>query len=259
MAICSPPLVWRPSAWDGGGTETLLLILLLGAVTVDEPGGRNGQTEPPVRSVVTKEAIVAIKRTLQPKMEQPHGGEAVKESPIVFSGDMVRAILEGRKTQTRRAIKPQPPWGEPWFNGAWWLTQSAGVLLKKQPPRVGDLLWVRETWCKADEGIYYKADCRHPLDSFCIGEKWRPSIHMPHRYSRITLKVTGVRAEKLRDISDADLLAEGISKTESCNSKSFVFSEYWNSLDTKASGYTWYDNPWVWVITFKQLEVRKCR
>lgn len=173
----------------------------------------------------------------------------MKERPILFSGPMVRAILEGRKTQTRRVVKPQPSpaWTQPpceVINGCW--ASNGCVSDLKCPYGVpGDRLWVKETWCSerpksrggpvgyAADGVcgYWDATgmfCPHgrlieaPGYKACFpaegartfgmkgyGGRWRPSIHMPRWASRITLEVVSVRVERLQEISEADAVAEG--------------------------------------------------
>jgi len=193
----------------------------------------------------------------------------MKERPILFSGPMVRAILSGQKTQTRRIVKPQPAVKD----GAWsWETSKVSIsadavyhrdfreLIVGQCPygQPGDRLWVRETWAPDDDGGYcYRADCtpnlqpdtpanRHEHDNR-IGEqwaRWHPSIHMPRKASRITLDVTGLRAERLQAISEADLQAEG---SPIHHPPKTWFSRLWASINGPAS---WAANPWVWVIEF---------
>lgn len=168
----------------------------------------------------------------------------MREKPILFSGPMVRAILDGTKTQTRRVLKTQPPLlgriRHAWFNApiygftdedipaaSWWK-------IKCPYGQPGDRLWVRETWGTGsrphpirgtDEGIEYRADQYFvdeieslPLCTECVPADfeldsvpsgWRPSIFMPRWASRITLEVTGVRVEQLQDIGEADARAEG--------------------------------------------------
>lgn len=165
----------------------------------------------------------------------------MKERPILFSGPMVRAILEGRKTVTRRAIKPQPfidGSGNFCWNGGNYGQNENGprssALASPIPcsktkrvacpyGRPGDRLWVRETWARvgnADPGyLVYRATypaClppgleRVPADIRNAGYRWRPSIHMPRVNSRILLEITDVRVERLQDISEEQTLAEGI-------------------------------------------------
>jgi hypothetical protein len=198
----------------------------------------------------------------------------MKERPILFSAAMVQAILDGRKTQTRRVVKPQPEISEHGnLKGEWLLRPLDGLLLPKlqdiaihcpygQP---GDRLWVRETWAPHDEHTmrqknasecYYRADDE---TSFSTDGKWRPSIHMPRWASRITLEVTGVCVERLQAISWGDAIAEGIrdprraawrvDPVEGCVAK---YRELWDSLNA-SRGAGWDVNPWVWVVEFRRL------
>jgi len=203
----------------------------------------------------------------------------VKEYGMIFNGEMVRAILDGRKTQTRRVMKVQPSDGfHPTHNGydldlnAHWYTP--GVVDKNgylQPAKkdvfgvadenegyacpfgaVGDRIWVRETFSPVPDheepagcsAILYAADGNGPYG------KWVPSIHMPRWASRITLEITGVRVERLNSISDSDASKEGccIADMESGDCLSDVFARLWTSIYGDES---WKVNPWVWVIEFK--------
>ena len=176
----------------------------------------------------------------------------MKERPILFAGPMVRALVDGSKTQTRRACKlnvrdgmPEPEW--------------ASLLLCCPFGQPGDRLWVRENgWQRppwrtpkmmregADtwERYYYDADgiTDHDVAFFKeCGFKRRPSIRMPRRASRITLKVTGVRVERLQDISEADALAEGVCTGPSCPAYD-AYEALWGQLNGPGS---WAANPWV--------------
>lgn len=186
---------------------------------------------------------------------------AVRERPILFSGPMVRAILEGHKTQTRRPLKRQP--------------SKDGLLMLPACPFVapGDLLWVRETWqllhvcedtwnggCEADRldgpipkeqtacaWVTYAAD--GPEDG-----PWRPSIHMPRWASRLTLRVTDVRVEQLRNISVKDAFAEGVETLIDHDGPVCYlveFQRFWNAMYAKR-GLGWGVNPWVWVVEFEK-------
>ena len=185
----------------------------------------------------------------------------MKERPILFSAPMVRAILDGRKTQTRRIVKQKHlPFLENitgnFLDGKW-----------DQRPfpygKPGDRLWVRETFCYHDDlAMYlYKAD-----DVTCC--KWKPSIHMPRNASRILLEITGVRVERLQDISEEDAIAEGCIKFPFEDDHAYTFYDddktghathtgayrkLWESLNGPGS---WDLNPWVWVVEFKILEVK---
>ena len=163
----------------------------------------------------------------------------MKERPILFKGDMVTAILDGRKTQTRRVLKPQPAQDGPltWSAAThgWWGFTSARIPLTKKwrcPYGVpGDKLWVRETWRELDRdhrglgrpclgrdggthSIQYQAEFAHITKSLrrdwrAAGIKWRSALFMPRKFSRITLDVLDVRAERVQDITEQDIHAEG--------------------------------------------------
>lgn len=165
----------------------------------------------------------------------------MKERPILFSAPMVRAILEGRKTQTRRLVRPQPPHDcseiekqprtDPYLgcvvsgdSGIWEDVHSMDYRVRCPYGKPGDRLWVRETWrvdgldrrgalmhgkdvCM-ESGASFYADCE--CDSALADGPWIPSIHMPRWASRITLEIVNVRIERLQDISEEDAIAEGI-------------------------------------------------
>lgn len=213
-----------------------------------------------------------------------------KERPILFSAPMVRAILNDRKYQTRRIVKPQPPAScryeingnhnkaicladdsvdvpeRPWFVPPY--VDKAQCYVECPYGQPGDRLWVRETWApmstfdpSPETGAVYKAD-DHPSQKV-IPAKWKPSIHMPRWASRITLEVTGVTVERLRDISEADAFAEGIETSSNgvyfmdythgianaCKPE-FSFMTLWESINGKGS---WDVNPWVWVVSFERV------
>jgi hypothetical protein len=186
----------------------------------------------------------------------------MRERPILFSGPMVQAILEGRKTQTRRLVNAR---GFHDFEGdqdndGWPLApaKSTGCLARLPATygTAGDRLWVRETWggdilC----GFAYRAD--HP-DWPCFqgdGEQadspWRPSIHMPKEASRLTLEVTGVRVEPLQSISERDACAEGMGSPITRDCKVPQFAALWDAINGERA--PWASNPWVWVIEFRRL------
>lgn len=202
------------------------------------------------------------------------------DRPILFSAPMVRSLLAGTKTQTRRIIKPQPTVRE---NGTWlWegrnggfvgaagthvdegFPQSAAFWARIQP---GDRLWVREAWGgyrgapTAEEfaggvPVFYRAD---PEDAGAGIDVWRPSIHMPRWASRLTLYVTAVRVERLQDISEADARAEGaecdtdgwrdyqMPSTQCCADPVSSYRTLWDSINGPGS---WEQNPWVASYTF---------
>lgn len=188
----------------------------------------------------------------------------MKERPILFSGEMIRAILSGNKTQTRRVLNPlcrQFPivhferWGIPYkdivdwqYNDAgnplWVSTEPDGTTREWKCPygEPEDRLWVRETWAvygqfQSGEGYCYRADGDK------AGIVWRPSIFMPRQACRIKLEITGVRVERLQDISEEDAQAEGVAGVG-------TFGVLWNEINAKR-GYGWDTNPWVFVIDFK--------
>lgn len=188
----------------------------------------------------------------------------MKEQPILFSADMVRAILDGRKTMTRRVIKPQPPddcvWDEE--SGLFAVPESALGLIRHCPYEVGMNLWVRETLAELDDqyggtSYAYKADASYvePHKSWDkLPKHIIPSIFMPRWASRITLDITGVRVERVQDITVEDARSEGVeplgSEGDSRRWRA-SFHELWDSLNAKR-GYGWTTNPWVWVITFER-------
>ena len=170
----------------------------------------------------------------------------MKERPIIFNTEMVKAILEGRKTQTRRVIKPQP---------------SGIILVWEHCPygQVGDRLWVRETWNAGHDGqslpvfkAGLSADLTKELEADELWSGWKPSIHMPRWASRITLEITEIRVERLQEITEEDAKAEGCVKQIKdgliFDSAIHEYSWLWDSLNAK---YPWESNPWVWVISFK--------
>lgn len=192
----------------------------------------------------------------------------MKERPILFSAPMVRAILDGTKTQTRRVVKPQPPAKvssiylpfkqEPnnWqgFADSDGLIHWYGRCPYGQP---GDRLWVREAWrwvCPDDpDTAIYRAD-GHAASKLPPGFKWKPSIHMPWAASRITLEITAVRVERLQAISEADAEAEGCCTPLRGHDDDFARGCYRNLWEQINGVGSWTANPWVWVIEFKRVK-----
>lgn len=230
----------------------------------------------------------------------------VKERPIIFSGEMVRAILDGKKTMTRRLVKGDISK----YKHAHIIKQSSdksregkayfydkpvgGMVLSSQLVsnpygKVGDRLWVRETWIQGyddpliesegdDENavsIIYKADGKEEYRSCSAetAENWgdfsadsemvgfKSPIHMPRWASRILLEITDIKVERLQDISCEDAVKEGFSDKKPSGMQPAMmpnpkadFRNYWDSLNTK-KGYPWSSNPWVWVVEFKVVEV----
>lgn len=199
--------------------------------------------------------------------------------PILFNTEMVRAILDGRKTCTRRIVKGAIPddamWGYTMFTPKGCIScrgvyaDEYGEKFFRLPYQQGDILYVRETWCKGSwmnekERYYYKADDN---DFHCV---WHPSIHMPKEAARIWLKVTGVRVERLQDITFDSCQNEGIYDDYKTYSETYTnnlrrvaypkaFARLWNSTikKTDIGRYDWNANPWVWVIEFERCEKPK--
>lgn len=201
------------------------------------------------------------------------------ERPILFNTEMVKAILDGRKTQTRRIIKPQPT--NPRWNNIGWLGWDDGHGYRmKSPCNPGDILWVRETW-NGDwcDHYIYKADGGSAKEAGYAKEpRWHPSIHMPKEAARIFLHVNGVRVERLQDISVLDAINEGCCGTicdhadadpelgcTDCYNTGWLerpeteFALLWDTTVNKADMpvYGWDANPWVWVIEFERCEPPK--
>lgn len=196
------------------------------------------------------------------------------DRPIIFSGPMVRALLDGRKTQTRRVLNPQPQelpegmlckWHIPGKHVGFNMTDEQMHRLGHQfaPYAVCDRLYVREAWAPldalthndpgtkalADRG-FYRAD-----ESTVAGEiaRWRPSIHMPRWASRLTLTVTEVRVQRLQDITRGEAMEEGCpfpNMVDGPDPRAW-FRDLWNDLHDKGRGHTpWWENPWVVALTF---------
>ena len=190
----------------------------------------------------------------------------MSERPILMNTDMVRAILEGRKTVTRRVMKPQPV-----LDGHFWRLGGAGwgdnissfhpvpchSLYNHAPYHPGDILWVRETWTRLPEtpgghfrprGVYYYKTGEDLRPEKYRGNGWHPSIHMPREAARIFLRVTDVRVERLQDCGNMQAKDEGCT----CSSQ---FARLWDSTIKPADRATfgWDANPWVWVISFERI------
>ena len=201
------------------------------------------------------------------------------EKPILFNTEMVKAILEGRKISTRRVVKQkyentdielftnkygtrlvemQNDVPAPVYDSETNTTKHKMKACEeiKKPYQIGDILWVRETWLKADDGYHYKSDetisSKETRESY--GYKWKPSIHMPKDAARTFLKVTDVRAERLQDITELN------AKQEGCFLPSYkdgvligdsvtLFKIIWDNIYKN-----WNENPWVWVIEFEIVE-----
>ena len=187
----------------------------------------------------------------------------MKERPIIFNTSMVRAILDGRKTQTRRAIKSQPlsffgqwyptPWTE---RSKYYGTEKhfrKGMPIDFCPYGIpGDWLWVREAWASFKGDIYYRAEgSNNARIEETVG--WKPSIFMPRWASRIDLEITDIRVERVQDIIFGNICNEGLSYTEDSKGLFNDWIALWNSINAKR-GYGWDVNPWVWVISFRRIE-----
>lgn len=205
--------------------------------------------------------------------------KTIKERPILFSAPMVRAILDGRKTQTRRVVKPKDL---EWMDVHQGLRESDNEVCCPYG-MTGDRLWVRETWAvgkSADTfapsvlhpgtwlndkgGLWYPADNTAPPAPISPRGKTRVSIHMPRWASRILLEIVSVRVERLNDISEQDARAEGCSpggwqpsysNPDNSNgddswSATDAFAELWESINGASS---WQANPWVWVVEFRRV------
>jgi len=243
----------------------------------------------------------------------------MRELPILFSGPMVREILAGRKTMTRRVVK-WPEWLPDHDTGAYWLNRHPCAALHNDGRAVkrmccpygvpGDLLWVRETWGTVrmhelgqhvfrdgpipdHDKIVYRAGRRGykssdappgaPFSEWPVswsddpvpdGGRWKPSIHMPRWASRLTLHVTDVRVERVQDITEEDVVAEGVDPPR-CPACGYSYSDarlhadhslcgrpspgsaipkfqyLWDTLNAKR-GHGWDVNPWVWVVSFER-------
>ncbi|WP_237159058.1 hypothetical protein [Serratia marcescens] len=204
----------------------------------------------------------------------------MKERPVIFNGEMVRAILDGRKTQTRRVIANVGPDNciplqkpTKTKDGIYTHVMDAPGHGLCPFGQVGDRLWVRETFaghyldddqiqdikdgrCKAKCLCEYRAD--YGDDAECA-DGWTPSIHMPRWASRITLEITAVRVQRLKDISEEDAKAEGVAPSQHIIMPPEAlyrvgFLKLWQSIYGEES---WRANPWVWVIEFRRVEVEK--
>jgi len=207
----------------------------------------------------------------------------VKERPILFSAPMVRALLAGRKSMTRRTVKPQPgphlglqemwgtspdgfAFGEP---GLWRVVGEDYPDDESDDRRCpygapGDRLCVREAFRYTDEfrqHVEFRADQDKETDGF----RWRPSIHLPWMFSRLMLEITRVRVEQLQEITEEDARAEGVTLMESISPDQRLagtgerfgdaphrcaFACLWDEINPETS---WVSNPWVWVVKFRRV------
>lgn len=190
---------------------------------------------------------------------------AEKMKPILFNTEMVKAILEGRKTVTRRVVKYDPKILESPFHKANPEVSDIQIIRKlcKPPFEINDVLYVRETWSEWTGGYIYKAwSGPFPQPGASTIMNWHPSIHMPKEAARIFLRVTDVRVERLQDMLTIDFCNEGLElyKTDGRTEKSEIGLEYefanlWDSTIKKdqLEFYGWDANPYVWVIEFENI------
>lgn len=206
----------------------------------------------------------------------------MKERPILFSGPMVRALLAGTKTQTRRICKPamahnlshvvevpDPQERGQIYNGTTFGDEEGSIHFTSPYGGVRDRLWVREShwWfkdeCDHETGYYPPAltadDVEYRADGESKRHGWRPSIHMPRWASRILLEITGVRVERLSSISETDALAEGSftwareqdTPVRDLDEARLVYHQLWEEINGPGS---WDATPWVWVVEFKRVQ-----
>lgn len=217
--------------------------------------------------------------------------EGVKERPILYSAPMVKALLSGAKTQTRRVVRaPIDFVGPGGCNGpyrddptCWGYADEYGDYHTLMPDgesscdnsccipcphgRPGERLWVRESWQKSGLGwgndlpvgkIHYRATDDGEWKPYW--GKWKPSIHMPRWASRLVLEITEVRVERIQSISDADILAEGIAEYAAAlklqGGPRLAWIHLWEAINGKRDGgrYGWHRNPWAWALTFRVLD-----
>lgn len=212
------------------------------------------------------------------------------EKSIIFSAEMVRAILNGKKSVTRQVIKPPPPedtgpiWGPEWYEPAvagkdgelnpgkpiYGIYDADGEWGIKCPYPPGTVLWVRETWAYITDNnetfspfYVYRAD-GDGAENYPLFGGWKPSIQMPRNAARLFLRVANVRVERVRDISDEDIAAEGIvgdcygeeigiGPTEDKRSARIYFADFWDSLSA-SRGYPFELSPYVWVVSFEVMK-----
>lgn len=204
----------------------------------------------------------------------------MKERPIIFSGEMVRAILDGHKTMTRRVAKPKKDghrvdkchWSKTGWG--WWHDDERGGCSCKPVTcpygMHGDRLWVKETFSLGDVPFEYDPGFRQSVayraDTYADhGPIWSPSIHMPRWASRITLEIVSIRVERLQDISEADAAKEGVRYGQGSYELEWMtpnrraqqrladFAVLWDSINAKKPGCSWGDNPWVWAVEFERV------
>lgn len=199
--------------------------------------------------------------------------------PILFNTNMVLAILDGRKTSTRRIVKflagQNPNWTGYIKDGVMLYNGRNEPCCRKPPYQVGNVLYVRETWSEWTGGYLYKAwpsPINQPGQSRYM--RWHPSIHMPKEAARIFLKITDIRIEKIQDITNEDILKEGSNEdiifhyikqmpeeTEEWIRDAYLleWKQLWDSTikKTDMDCYGWDANPWIWVVEFEKILLRE--
>ena len=197
----------------------------------------------------------------------------MRERPILFNTEMVQAILDGRKIQTRRVVKlPDGNYPEAWFVGdvidgiAQFTNDQTGREVDILCPygQTGDRLYVRETWRPKGHnfptGFPYEYKATAEQDGVPVDEPWKSSMFMPKKAARIWLEITDIRVERVQDITEEDAFNEGVL-TSTLNHPHYVytfwegFQHLWDSINAKRDNgkYSWEQNPWVWVVEFKMV------
>lgn len=192
----------------------------------------------------------------------------MKETGLMFRPEMVRAILENRKTRTSRPLKPQPVLANgvwTWKGTAW---DEAGAILSERFPvdlcpygGPGDLLYVKETWARIEFGfqpeIVYRADEPNLAMAKNAFNGWKSSMFMPKAVARVWLEITGVRVQRIQEISPRDIIEEGIRQRVDLHPRDAMYVEkkafvqLWDTINEK-KGFAFHTNPWVWVISFNR-------
>lgn len=196
----------------------------------------------------------------------------MKHRPILFSTPMVKAILEGRKNQTRRVVKARSYISDVVDGVPYEMTEDDSQPIKCPYGYVDDVLWVREKWAPIIDDTGKRIGFYHSTDTDIYTGKWKPSIHMPKEACRLFIKIKSIRVERLQDISEEDAKLEGVESwvNERLKSKPTIFKNYlqnedawfcskaytsfhtlWELINGKES---WDANPWVWVIEFEKIK-----
>jgi hypothetical protein len=199
------------------------------------------------------------------------------ERPIIFNAAMVRALLDGRKTMTRRIVKPQPPDNYQMFShldlDGWrygGCDYKDGIVERCPYGQPGDRLWVREAWAAEIHmdhlpprdipelsKIWLLSIDEHEADHDPEAGRWRPGMFMPRWASRILLEITNVRVERVQEISESDSIAEGCHVgvgAGNWRNARHRFEDLWDSINGSKPGCSWSSNPWTWCISFKRID-----